>query len=267
MNATKVKRPHDAHMMNQKRHEDMARRIAALGRYHALSGATVLELGADLDGVSAQMLVDAGARRVISTNLDEEWRGTVDDAVERHHLDARKIADAFEPGSIDIIFGVSLLEHIDGLEAFFAGARQTLSKNGLFYAHGGPIWSSSKGHHVIVKTDRAEYRFGMPERNPIHDWAHLFHTEESLAAVLVARGVPVSDAQVLSEFVFRSPEQNRLGYRSICERFAASGFTLIEQLDNAFKPPPPDILDAIERGPYGGEERYDVSGITFVARP
>ncbi|HVU21663.1 MAG TPA: methyltransferase domain-containing protein [Rhizomicrobium sp.] len=253
-------------MMNQKRREDMARRIATLGGYRALSGATVLEVGADLDGVSAQMLVDAGAARVISTNLNEEWRGQVSNTVERRPLDARKIADAFEPGSIDIIFGVSLLEHIDGLDVFFDGARRVLSNDGLFYAHGGPIWSSAKGHHIIAKTESAEYRFGVSEKNPIPDWAQLIHSEESLADTLLARGVPESDAGIISAFVFRSPEQNRLGYRSICDLFAASGFTLIEQRDNAFKPPPPDILDAIERGPYGGEERYDVSGITFIAR-
>ena len=68
------------------------------------------------------------------------------------------------------------------------------------------------------------------------------------------------------KFIFDSDDRNRLGYRDICDAFAASGFVLIEQLDNAFKQPPPDLRARIERGPYGGQERYDVTGITFVAR-
>lgn len=254
-------------MMNEKRREDMARRIAAMARHRALTGATVLELGADLDGISAKMLIDAGAKRVISTNLDGEWRGDVKTCIERRRLDARAISGSFEPESIDIVFGVSLLEHIDGLPAFFDGARRVLKHGGLFYAHGGPIWSSALGHHVIVQGASKEYRFGVPEKNPIPTWAHLIETEVSLTALLVERRVPEQDAHLIAAFVHRSPELNRLGYRSICDLFAASGFTLIERIDNAFRQPPPDLLQAIERGPYGGEERYDVTGITFIARP
>lgn len=254
-------------MMNEKRREDMARRIAVMARYRSLAGATIMELGADLDGISAKTLIDAGAKRVISTNIDGEWRGEVDAAVERRQLDAREISAAFEPESIDVVFGVSLLEHVDGLSGFFDGARRVLKRDGLFYAHGGPIWSSAQGHHVIVKGTAAEYRFGVPEKNPIPDWAHLVETEVSLVAALIARKIPEDDAHAIAAFVYRSPELNRLGYRSICELFTTSGFTLIERTDNVFKPPPPDLLRAIERGPYGGEGRYDVTGITFIARP
>lgn len=254
-------------MMNEKRRAEMARKIETMARYRPLKGAVVVEVGADLDSISARMLVDAGAKRVISTNFEKRWKESAEGPIERRRLDAREIAGAFEPGSVDIVFGVSVIEHIDGLDEFFAGARRVLAKDGLLYAHGGPIWSAAKGHHVIVKGAAAEYRFGVAEKNPIPDWAHLVHTEPSLAAALAARGVPDFDATLIARFVYRSPALNRLGYRSMCERFDASGFALLERQENAFKPPPPELLAAIERGPYGGEARYDVSGMTFIARP
>jgi SAM-dependent methyltransferase len=253
--------------MNEKRRAEMARKIEAMARFRALQGAVVLEIGADLDSISARMLLDAGARKVIGTNVDARWTEAAEGGIERRRLDACAIGQAFEPGSIDIVFGVSVIEHVDGLDAFFEGARRVLAKDGLFYGHGGPIWSAAKGHHVIVKGASAEYRFGVPEKNPIPDWAHLVHTEASLAAMLAARGVPEADAELIAEFVYRSPELNRLGYRSLCARFDAAGFTLLERQENAFKPPPPELLAAIARGPWGGEERYDVSGVTFIARP
>jgi len=254
-------------MMNEKRREDMARRIAALGRYRAIAGATILELGADKDGISAKMLADAGARRVISTNLDDDWRGNVDGVIERQRLDARAIPEAFESGSIDIVFGVAVLEHIDGLDAFFSGVRHALSAGGLLYVHGGPIWTSAIGHHLSFTGEAKHYRFSNPQTNPIRAWTHLIFDKQSLAEDMIARSIPASDAQGIAAEVYESDAVNRVGYRSICRAFDGSGLNLIERLDNKFAMPPDDLLAAIERGKWAGEERYDVSGVTFVARP
>ena len=69
--------------MNDKRREDMARKIARAGRYRPFAGATVLEVGADKSGISARMLADTGERHVISTNFDEDWPEDVDGGIER----------------------------------------------------------------------------------------------------------------------------------------------------------------------------------------
>ncbi|HTT99042.1 MAG TPA: hypothetical protein VMF58_13395 [Rhizomicrobium sp.] len=253
-------------MMNEKRREDMARKIANVGRYRPFAGATVLEIGADKDSISATMLVEAGARRVISTNFGDNWPEDVNGPIERRILDARRIAESFSEGSIDIIFGVAVLEHIDGLDAFFAGVRHALSADGLLYAHGGPIWTSAKGHHLGVVGQAKHYRFGNPEANPIQDWTHLVLDQASMTEEMIRRGLPEFDSKLIAGFVYESVKINRVGYRSICEAFDNSGLALIERLDNAFKGPPSDLLDAIERGKWGGQERYDVSGVTFVAR-
>ena len=252
-------------MMNEKRREDMVRRIEKLTRYRSLAGATVLEIGADADNISAQLLLDAGARRVISTNYRPNWPNETNGAIERRHVDARILPDAFEGQSIDIVFGVAVLEHINGLAEFFAGSAKVLKPGGLFHVHGGPIWSSSKGHHVFVKGEAMHYRFGVPDANPIPNWAHLVSTVTTLAELLVAKGIPRGDAEKIGAYVYEGEEINRVGYRTMCETFLASPLKLIEQRDNAFDSPPDDLLVAIEHGCFGGQQRYDVSGITFVA--
>lgn len=253
-------------MMNEKRRAEMARKIESLARYRSLAGAVVLEIGADPDSISARMLVDAGARQVISTNFDPEWTEARDGAVERRPLDAREIAQGFAPQSIDVVFGVAVLEHIGGLDRFFAGVRHALKPGGLMYAHGGPVWTSARGHHVIVKDGTRPYRFGVDAMNPIRDWTHLVLSRQEMIEDLVARDVPPADAEKIGFRVYDDDDVNRLGFKSICGIFDASGLSLVERLENAFKPPPPGLLARIERGPYGGEERYDVTGVTFVAR-
>ena len=253
-------------MMNEKRREDMARRIAAAGRYRSFEGATVLEIGADKEGFAAQMLVDAGARHVISTNFGAKWPHEVNGPIERMRLDARYMPATFPAGSVDIVFGVAVLEHIDRLDMFFEGARHVLNEAGIMYAHGGPIWTSAKGHHVGLKGEAMHYRFGNPQTNPIRDWSHLVLDKKTLAEDLVARDVPPGDAAAIAEQIYEADDRNRIGYRAMGEIFDASHMTLIDKVDAAFKGPPPEMLEAIERGPWGGQGRYEVSGITFVAR-
>jgi hypothetical protein len=252
-------------MLSEKRREDLRRRVEHMSRFRSLAGATVVEIGADADGVAAQMLVDAGARHVISTNYGEKWPVETIGAIERRRLDARLIGREMEACSIDAIFGVAVLEHIHDLADFFAGANLVLKPGGLFFVQGEPIWSSAKGHHVGLVGVEKHYRFGDPKTNPIPDWNHLIHTSSSMAEDLTSRGVHAGDAQKIAERIYDSNRINRIGYRTMSETFRASPLNLLEQIDNAFKPPAPDMLAAIERGPYGGEQRFEVSGITFAA--
>ncbi len=252
--------------MNAQRREDIARKIAAAGRYRSFRGATVLEIGADKEGISARMLADAGAARVISANTLEGWPERKEGAIEWRRLDARCIDRDFEPESLDIIFGVAILEHIHGLDRFFAGAKHALRGDGMLFAHGGPIWTSANGHHVGLLIDGQSYRFGNRALNPVRDWTHLALSRSEMVEDLAARDVPRAHAEAIAQQIYESENCNRVGYRAMREAFDGSGLGEIERIENAFAMPPPELLAAIERGPYGDQQRYDVSGITFVAR-
>jgi len=252
-------------MMTDERRDDLRKRIETVARYKDIAGATVLEIGADAKGFAAQMLLDAGAARVLSSNYGERWTPGAFGGIERIRLDARRIGEDIAPASIDLVFGIAVLEHIDGLAEFFAGAKQALAPGGLFFVQGGPIWTCAVGHHVGVKGEKGHYRFGIPGANPIPPWAHLAHDRETLPGFLVEQGVWPADARLIADFVYGSPKLNRVGYRSMRALFDASPLTAIDRIEGAFKPPPADMMARIASGPHGGQERYDVAGITFVA--
>ncbi|HEY1710286.1 MAG TPA: methyltransferase domain-containing protein [Rhizomicrobium sp.] len=237
-----------------------------MARFKPLSGGTVLEVGADADGLAAEVLLAAGAGKVISTNYVPSWPASmIRGAVELRRADARDLAATIAPESVDFVFGIAVLEHIDGLAAFFAGARQVLKPGGLFCVHGGPIWTSAAGHHVFVKGEKMHYRFGIKEANPVPKWAHLTNTRDSLAELLIAREVYPPDAEAIAQNIYFSHHVNRVGYATMCETFSASPLNPIDRIEAVFQSPPDDVLAAIERGRYGDQKRYDISGLTFVA--
>jgi len=253
-------------MMTDKRREDLQRRINIMKGFGSLAGATILEIGADWWGFAAQMLVDAGAAKIISTNYTKNWPTETRGVLEKRKADARKLEESVEPQSIDIVFGVAVLEHIDGLKEFFASAKAVLKPGGLFFVHGGPIWSSGGGHHVFVNGETRKYRFGDRANNPILNWSHLIHTKQSLIDDLVARNISAGDAEKIGHWVYEGDGINRVGFRTMCETYAACGLEEIDRQINAFAGPSNELLDAIEGGPYGGQERYDVTGVTFAGR-
>jgi SAM-dependent methyltransferase len=253
-------------MMNKKRQDMIAQRIASLSQYRDLLGTTVLEIGADKAGFVAQMLVNAGARHVISTNYKKDWPAERNGAIERRWADARQLEESVEPQSVDVIYGSAVLEHISELEKFFAGAKRILRPGGLFFLHGAPIWSSAKGHHVFVSVGAQKYQFNS-STNPIPDWAHLVHTKSSLTADLIGRGIPPEDAKKIGAWVYDGTNINRVGFRRMCDAFAASDLVLIERIDHPTKRPlPPDLLAAIEQGPYAGEERAMTSPVSPLSQ-
>ncbi len=106
-----------------------------------------------------------------------------------------------------------------------------------------------------------------PALNPVRGWSHLFLSKDEMTADLAQRGVPDEDAAAIATQIYDVDDKNRKGYRAIDDAFAGSGLNLVDRIEVAFKQPPDDVRAAIERGPYRGQERYDVTGVTFVARP
>ena len=175
---------------------------------------------------------------------------------------------SFEDGAFDVVISSAVLHFAHDEAQWWAMLREmwrVLAPGGLFFVQGGPIWTSAVGHHVGVKGEKAHYRFGVPGANPIPPWAHLAHSRETLPATLVEQGVWAADAGLIAEFVYASPKLNRVGYRSMRDAFEASPLTAIDRIEAAFQSPPADMMARIARGPYAGQERYDVASITFVA--
>lgn len=252
--------------MDEKRRKDIAGRIEHLASRFDLRGKSVLEVGSDWHGVAAEVLLDAGAASVVCSNITPRWpEFERNGAKTRARADAMRLASVFEANSFDLVFGIAVLEHIQGIAEFLEQAAKVLKPQGVFYGHGGPIWSCAGGHHVWVDCEDRHYHFSDPT-NPIGPWRHLVNDAASLEAELAAAGIPAEHARRIARYVYVDDFINRVSYARMKEIVRRGPLETMEVRETSFRAPPPELLEQIERGPFGGQGRYDVTGLTFVLR-
>jgi SAM-dependent methyltransferase len=248
-------------------HPGTVRAVNSLLEQASIDDATILEVGADWNSAAATKLLAHGATKVISTNFAPNWptRTLLDGRLEQRTLDARRIAESLPADSVDIVFGVAVMEHFLDVPGFLAGARHVLRRGGILFVQGGPLWSSRFGHHVWVDTELGRYHFN-DSTNPIEDWSHLFLSRGEMISALRRREIAAGDAEAIAAWVYDSDEVNRVGYATMCRHLRESGFVDPSTREECSNPPPPDIAARIAAGPHAGEERYDVTALTLVAR-
>jgi ubiquinone/menaquinone biosynthesis C-methylase UbiE len=136
--------------------------------------------------------------------------------------DARTIP--FSDGYFDLALSMSAFEHIRGLDEVLAAAYRVLKPGGLLYAHFGPIWSTSYGHHLWFD-DHGQpvtyHRFVLPA------WCHLVDSHEDVRRACISLGMTEDLAARTVGFVFESPEQNQLLFSDYADLVAASDFEVV----------------------------------------
>ncbi|MFK7751147.1 MAG: class I SAM-dependent methyltransferase [Sedimentitalea sp.] len=231
------------------------------------AGARVLEIGGDQWQASAQMMIDAGARHVTTINIVKGWpeHEDVSPQLTKIKANANHLSQHFEPDSFDIAYGIAVLEHVSQSWLMLDELAKVVKPGGMCYLHGGPIWTSGKGHHLFTKYEGQQFRFSDKDC-PIEKWEHLLGDTDALAKRIETRGLTPEAAAYLADWIYTTPEQNRYGYARLCEIFEAAPMRIVKRLDNAFAAPPPEVLRAlaVARGP--SKDRYDVSGVTFVLK-
>lgn len=241
--------------------------VAALAQRTDLRGRRVLEIGGDARGETARLLLAAGAREVVVTNVGH---GIADGAAEPGILfrraDARALHEHFPPGAFDAAIGIAVAEHIPEPARWTASLARVLAPGALAAVHGGPIWSGPAGHHCFAQVEGRSYRFS-DNSNPIRPWEHLLHDAASLARVLVEeRGLPPPDAEAIVQFVYRGRNINRIPYSALLRGLGAGGLTVAETLPVIRRRPDAALLARLAETPLGPAERYEISGAVFVLR-
>jgi SAM-dependent methyltransferase len=241
------------------------RRVAALG---VLDGARVLELGSDPRMEVLRALHRRGARACVGVNNAERvWTGRDARTIEEGPLslhDADAAALPFENGSFDVVFSVAVLEHVSDLAATLSEARRVLRAGGTFYAAFGPIWSSRRGHHLLVEEDgKIVAHHGTPALNPLPDFSHLLLDPHEIRRGLNLRIRPEL-ADAVADFVAHSTYVNRLFHHEYLTAFRASSMELVS-LRPERDPVEPDLLRLLAlRWPL--ERDFDVSNSEVVLR-
>jgi SAM-dependent methyltransferase len=258
----------------QRRRKNLARRFPGLRegqidhlmylRSHVdLRNARVLEIGGDEEILFAQALRYLGAASVLSTNITAGFASRpACPGIERREMDVRKM-DVPEQG-YDLVIGIALLEHLGDMPVALKNIFRATRPGGYIYFHGGPVWNCSKGHHLWADgADGREYRFNGD--NPVPDWGHLCKDEAAMSQLLIGAGYSQGDVQSMVDWIYHSPQINRMTAVEIARCFEESPFRLLARTEDRGHEPGGDTAAELTNL-YGHPlSEYAVSSISFLA--
>lgn len=238
--------------------------VDALVANYPVAGKTVLEVAADPWLLSAKRFVEHGAGRVISSDMHEGWPRVADDRIETAVIDARRITAVLEPESIDVIYGINLLEHLEDIPEAMESIRQALKPGGFCLIHGHPIWTSARGHHAILGHVGAEVTFSN-DTNPVPLWGHLYMTPEEMERQLRDEGRSPAVIACALDWSFDSDLITRKPRNAIIEGLRSGPMNVRAIWEDRLEVPPAPVIDLIRKSPWWDEtEDYATRGLTAL---
>lgn len=202
----------------------------------------ILEIGSDGKLASAKVLHGLTGLNVVASNLtvDGLESSVGDYPITIHQNDIGRLE--FPDDSFSMLFGRAVLEHISDMDEFLLECDRVLEPGGVLYLDGGPLYHSPKGHHISVKgPSGTHYGFAkMPDLVP--NWCQLDSNEEEVYTHLVEnKAIDEADARVIAEYIFNTPEQNRMSASDVIAAFERSPFSQLAydtMHTKKFQPPP-----------------------------
>jgi len=163
----------------------------------------VVELGSDLELITAVGIRKLGAKKVLCFNPDFPDDLKSNDA--RIVISKRDGIDTGLPNnSVDVVFGFALLEHVHEPRKIVEEIKRILKHQGIAHLEGCPIWSGPVGHHVWHQFPDKFYKFS-DETNPFSMWEHLYYdTEEQIETALRNKELPESHSKSIADFIINS---------------------------------------------------------------
>jgi len=124
----------------------------------------------------------------------------------------------------DYIFSCDAFEHILDLQDSLVEMHRVLKNNGYLYSHFGPIWSACDGSHVEnIEYGGRTYNFWESPIVPF--WFHLIFEKNELEGILMT-GIDRPLARKIVDFVYESPQINRMFYEDYLHAFLESHFAI-----------------------------------------
>ena len=259
-------------------HQSSAHNV--LSRYISFEGKEILEIGGAQSCESAYPFLADGAASVVVTGLDHisQEETNRDRNLRILRADALSLSSIFEPCSFDVVYGLSIVEHIPTPKVFLNEVYNVLKPSGIAYFEGNPLWSSPKGHHLWVATwggpyqhkATANYLFSeypdVKSTNPLPDWSHLLMTQEQMREYLAAELLPNFDIECIIDWVYHSDQVNRLNLSEVAEAYTTSKLIVLEA--NTLRSEVPHDVELTLRKRCGDCIDYGIFGISYVlAKP
>lgn len=196
-------------------HGFMMQQIRRLALFAPLEGKRVLEIGASTTNpVLARILIDDYGCDYTGLNIEPfgypEAPGMRLIAEDIHKAD-------FAPESFDVVFSIAVWEHIPNPLPVFDAVAGWLRPGGVHYGI-FQNWMSQVGHHVFSPRQPAHL---MPA------WSHLTDSPEEMRARILDKGGTEAEADGLLDWVFNSPEINRVPTRDFVTRIVSGPLEVV----------------------------------------
>lgn len=258
-------------------HQHIAYKV--LSKYISFKNKNILEIGGSSSCQSAKPFLADGAANVVVTGLghvskEQEYEEGVLQVV---HADALALSKIFEPSSFDVVYGLSVIEHIPHPKLLLQELHRVLRPNGIAFLEGNPIWSSAKGHHLWIGTysnspfkgkTTADYFFypstTRRSTNPLPDWSHLLFEQKEMIKYLELKNIPKVDIKCIVEWVYCMNEINRMNIKEISESYTTSSFAVLEADAVRVNVPHEIKRKLIDRHGYGID--FGCEGIAYVLK-
>lgn len=240
--------------------------VESLATQIDIAGKAVLELGADPALGSAKAFRLHGAASIVSSDIADVWSGGHVPGVVTALIDARAIEKVLPPRSVDIVYGINLLEHLADIPQALESIAKVLRPGGIALLHGHPIWTSARGHHMLLG-DPPDWRAHFGEASdPIPPWGHLTLTPDQMAAELADRPEDVREGALHwcygCDLITRTPR------RKILEAAHAGPLKIRHTWEDSIDTPSDEVLDRIRNSPWWDEaEDYSVRSVALVMEP
>jgi SAM-dependent methyltransferase len=226
-------------------------------------GQTVLQIMPMPSLDAAKLLRARGAARVIVASA-YPGRNEVADGVETLLAAPQRVAEMVGEEAVDAVLAYNLLDKLDDIPAVMTAICRVLKPGGVCLLQGQPIWTSSRGHHLLAGRAGVLARF-WDESNPIPLWGHLYLTEEEMRHELAAAGHPEDIVTAAIDWAFKSRLINRVPRRRIIDEVWAGPLLVKNFWETADEKPDATALSRIREGAWWDpEEDYGTRDLTFV---
>ena len=181
--------------------------------------ARIVEIGSDADaGLLRELCSRWGVAQCVGVNPSVS-SVVIDDGIELVKGDCRSLP--FPDEFFDAAVSISVFEHVTCLPEVLKELYRVLKPGGTLYSEFGPIWSSVWGHHLWLYYDSDVITW---TTHPLPPYAHLLMAPDQLASWCHREFKDPVLAERVAEFVFDSPEQNRLFFSDYVRIFEESPF-------------------------------------------
>lgn len=186
-----------------------------------IQGKTILEVGSDQNGELVKTIADDfQPKQIFGINLKATHLSLGNNAFITSG-DIRKTE--FDDNYFDYIISLATFEHIFDLDMALNEMFRILKPGGLLYSKFGPIWSSSIGHHLWLSYNNDTYSFHNTDLPP---FCHLYMTRSELTSLLSLK-YESELCSLIVEYIYNSPEQNRLFYEDYKNLISQSSFNTV----------------------------------------